>query len=1305
MTDYRSGGSSALSLDREYASNNADLRSGQIAAGWSLKFDYEITKFFDTELWFSTPGGKASVYLLDPATGTYKPANNPASSRAVRTTTPSEFIEVWLEDDRYIKFERPSDYTTDPIFYPTVIRERSGYQQTITRNPSGLIQTVVDTFGRTLTFTWSGNDLQQVAAPGGVTVSYTYDYGSIPNTTPANSVKRLKTVTVAGSGASEVTTYHYEDPNFPGALTGITDPRGVRIKTIVYDGNGRVIESGLIGGNDKTTFSYALNQTTLTNALGKQSTQNYQEIAGKTRLVGVDGVASTNCPASARAITYYADGSLDTQTDEEGRVTKYVNDTRGQPTSITRGYGTPEAVSTSYTYHPTYRAPTQMVEPGKTTNYTWDTSGRLTTLQLLDTTTTTVPYSTNGQSRTTTYTYTTAAGLLATVDGPLAGVGDKVTYTYDVNGYVKTITNELGHVTTVNTVNGRGQPTQITDPNAVVTNLTYDFQGRLLTTTVNPGATQAVTTMTYDGAGQITKITRPDGSYLGYTYNDARRLTTVTNTTGETINYTYDLMGGVTSRIIKGSGGAITLSQTQTYDELGRLLKNIGAYNQTTTYGYEKNDNLKSVTDPRSGLYSYGYDSLNRLITTTDQENSVVTLTRNGQDNTTAYKDPRNLTTTYVRNGFGEIIQEVSPDRGTTTTVRDARGLPTQITDGRAIVTNMTYDNAGRIKTKTYPAATAENVTYTYDNVTAPNKGKGRLTKVASQSNVIDFVYDVRGNVTKETRTIATKVHVVSYVYDLADRITQITYPSGRIVTYTRDTTGRITGVTTKLNATAASVTLASGIVYQPTTNLVQSMTYGNGLNDWNTYTLDHELDVLGVYDGAASVINRSHTRTDALNLTNVWDNVTAANNQSYWANAANRLQNASGAWGAKTFYYDGVGNRTQEVSTPNGGATTTDTLGYAATNNRVASVTRPGLAARNFTYDNAGNILTDNGPLGNKTYTYNKRNRLSVATVGALTYTYTTNALEQLAIRVQSSPAATTHFIHDRMGNVIAETAGGGATGATGTTREYIYLYEAEIAPTMGSRTVVDRPLAVVSAVNTAPVTYWVSVDHLNRPVKMTTSTKSSVWDAIWQPWGGVHSITGTASYNARFPGQWFQVESGLHYNWHRSYDPTLGRYTQPDPLGFVDGPSVYGYAGGSPQRSVDKAGLQSSLPQSRPVTGQSCQERKCPKRTYYRMPHDYSEFDLVMSTQMVCATAGGSRGGRMQCVRAYAGQLPPKTTGYEFTTDICPSNDGGLVHGPNSGATVEWCPPIAGMIGSLHDPLVCIPVKIERTERSEWR
>ena len=68
-----------------------------------------------------------------------------------------------------------------------------------------------------------------------------------------------------------------------------------------------------------------------------------------------------------------------------------------------------------------------------------------------------------------------------------------------------------------------------------------------------------------------------------------------------------------------------------------------------------------------------------------------------------------------------------------------------------------------------------------------------------------------------------------------------------------------------------------------------------------------------------------------------------------------------------------------------------------------------------------------------------------------------------------------------------------------------------------------------MVEDVETAtPLMWWVHVDHLNRPVKMTNAAKASVWDAVWTPWGSPHSITGTGAINARFPGQWFQLEAG---------------------------------------------------------------------------------------------------------------------------------------------------------------------------------
>ncbi|MEQ1710704.1 MAG: RHS repeat-associated core domain-containing protein [Hyphomicrobium sp.] len=116
---------------------------------------------------------------------------------------------------------------------------------------------------------------------------------------------------------------------------------------------------------------------------------------------------------------------------------------------------------------------------------------------------------------------------------------------------------------------------------------------------------------------------------------------------------------------------------------------------------------------------------------------------------------------------------------------------------------------------------------------------------------------------------------------------------------------------------------------------------------------------------------------------------------------------------------------------------------------------------------------------------------------------------------------------------------------------------------------------MAVVDLAGSAtPGLLYVHADHLSRPIRLTDAAQVTAWAAEWLPWGGVHSITGSETLNARFPGQWFQVESGLHYNWHRHYDPTIGRYTQPDPLGFVDGPSVYAYARNAPGEVIDPSG-----------------------------------------------------------------------------------------------------------------------------------
>jgi RHS repeat-associated protein len=90
-----------------------------------------------------------------------------------------------------------------------------------------------------------------------------------------------------------------------------------------------------------------------------------------------------------------------------------------------------------------------------------------------------------------------------------------------------------------------------------------------------------------------------------------------------------------------------------------------------------------------------------------------------------------------------------------------------------------------------------------------------------------------------------------------------------------------------------------------------------------------------------------------------------------------------------------------------------------------------------------------------------------------------------------------------------------------------------------------------------------------------LTDAAKINVWWASYEPFGKVRATGGTLTQNLGLPGQWFQLENGLAQNWHRHYDATTGRYTTADPLGFVDGPSVFAYARNAPHLDIDPTGL----------------------------------------------------------------------------------------------------------------------------------
>ncbi|HNP31349.1 MAG TPA: RHS repeat-associated core domain-containing protein [Nitrospirales bacterium] len=133
---------------------------------------------------------------------------------------------------------------------------------------------------------------------------------------------------------------------------------------------------------------------------------------------------------------------------------------------------------------------------------------------------------------------------------------------------------------------------------------------------------------------------------------------------------------------------------------------------------------------------------------------------------------------------------------------------------------------------------------------------------------------------------------------------------------------------------------------------------------------------------------------------------------------------------------------------------------------------------------------------------------------------------------------------------------------------------HHVEVAGALEGVTVADA-IRFVRAGTSAPGIQYVHTDHLGSPQKMTDASKSVVWDAVYTPFGQVHSITGTATNNQRFPGQYFDQETGCHQNWYRDYEPSTGRFVQSDPIGLGGGLNTYVYGMNNSIRFIDPRGL----------------------------------------------------------------------------------------------------------------------------------
>ena len=567
---------------------------------------------------------------------------------------------------------------------------------------------------------------------------------------------------------------------------------------------------------------------------------------------------------------------------------------------------------------------------------------------------------------------------------------------------------------------------------------------------------------------------------------------------------------------------------------------------------------------------SSAYDKLNRLASTTDARQGTTQLGYNGRQDLTQVSDPRSLLTQYPRNGLGDATQVISPDTGTATQTYDAAGNLSTRTDSRGAQAAYTYDALNRMTQVAHTlAASTLTYTWTYDQ-SGPGfaNGIGRLTSTTHPSGSTQLSYDALGRITQDTQRInaaaganaATVSLNIGYGYDSGGRMTSVQYPSGRTLGITYDAAGQPASLSLAPTAGGTAATLISQIQWEPF-GAVKSWQWQLGAATRAHERMRDGYGRIVRYRMGNTVRDLSYDAADRIGSYTHYDALTAASstslNQSFSYDELSRLAGITAASASWSIGYDANGNRT--AVTLNGSMRN---YSVSATSNRLNALSNP---TRSLGYDAAGNTTSDSGTTP-YTATYDAAGRTATLTQGTTTSTYAYDG-EGRRVRKHSStgPASAILFAYDQGGQLLGEYDQAGSP-----IREYVWLGNTPVA------------VFVPDAANAAnpPQIFYIHTDHLDTPRVVTDTEGNLRWRWLAEPFGTTAPETnpqGMSSFTLplRMPGQYADSESGLFYNYFRSYDGSMGRYTQSDPIGLQGGINTYAYALNQPTRYTDPSGL----------------------------------------------------------------------------------------------------------------------------------
>lgn len=692
----------------------------------------------------------------------------------------------------------------------------------------------------------------------------------------------------------------------------------------------------------------------------------------------------------------------------------------------------------------------------------------------------------------------------------------------------------------------------------------------------NQKGSQWILARSVNTLNRVAKVTT--GGYVGYNYSyDANgNLERVEDGIGESSIVGLDALRRV--RTISNSQG----TSAQTLNALDELIEATDFKGVATTYTRDALGNATTETSPDTGTETAQYDALGLPKTVTDALGQATTIERDllGRPTLVTHADGRTTTLRYdlTATSKGTLGEIVDPS-GTTTYERDAHGRVTKKTqrlinsDTRSV--SYAYNPQGLLASTTYPGGQV--LQYLYDTT-------GQITGLswAGQPLVTGITWSPLGQPTGWSWSLPGGAAAIPATrsYNTAGQLTATDFSS-----YEYDAAGRIASLSQNLwqpastnpqDTTISQATSTWTVQYSPAGRITgfTKTTAANAPVDTATFTYDANgnrtastRDLAGTNTSRTYGGDASHNRLLGFEQTTAsTDGNSASTSVTYQYNPAGDLLGD----GLTTYRYDSEG-RMESASTGQGEDAPTTKYAHNGLGQRVFK-TEPlysSTPASGSSNKNLNNLLADDDePQGEPPGLIQQ-----ILSFFSKLWSPSTSDAEKLGYS----------YVYAEDGSLLGEYGSGGSNSSG--TAQYIYL------PTASG----PMPIAAVIKGQT----YAVHSDHLNTPRKLTQPDGQVAWQWAYSAFGDEQPTIGAkrftsetttpttgatsipeVTFNLRYPGQYFDKETKLHYNYFRTYAPSTGRYTQGDPIGLDGGWNRFGYVGGNPLGAIDPLGLYESSP-----------------------------------------------------------------------------------------------------------------------------